>query len=374
MDPKERTINNHQLNGVEESLKLNIDNDDHHSTIKDDDHKQSREKSNKLTLKYVSLVTLTIQNASLALFMRAARTQTELFITSSAVIMAELMKLLTCLVMVYRDEGNNFRRTWNVLEKTVVKDPLDTLKVAVPAIVYYVQNNLIYVGATHLDAATAQVTYQLKILTTALFSIFLLNKKLYSFQWLALFMLFIGVACVQLTQTTKGKKAEHSEQNVLIGFLAILSACCLSGFAGVYFEKILKNSSHVSLWIRNIQLAAIAIPFGLVQVFVTDYKFIEEKGFFYGYSLLTWTVIFLQAQGGLLVAVVVKYADNILKGFATSISIILSCVVSIYIFDFKISFQFFIGASLVIASVFLYSKPPNADNSIISKLKNLAIN
>lgn len=105
MDPKERTINNHQLNGVEESLKLNIDNDDHHSTIKDDDHKQSREKSNKLTLKYVSLVTLTIQNASLALFMRAARTQTELFITSSAVIMAELMKLLTCLVMVYRDEG-----------------------------------------------------------------------------------------------------------------------------------------------------------------------------------------------------------------------------------------------------------------------------
>jgi len=289
--------------------------------------------------------------------------------------------------MVYRDEGcitlvfclakvnplivigKNVQRSWKVIEKTVIKDPIDTLKVAVPAIVYYVQNNLIYLGATHLDAATTQVTYQLKILTTALFSVFLLNKKLISFQWVALLLLFVGIACVQLTQT-KTKKVEDSNQNVLIGFLAILSACILSGFAGVYFEKILKNS-HISLWIRNIQLAAIAIPFGLIQVFITDFDFIQEKGFFYGYSLLTWTVIFLQAQGGLLVAVVVKYADNILKGFATSIAIIFSCVVSIYVFDFVLTFQFFIGASLVIASVFLYNKPPS-ELSIIGKLKNLA--
>lgn len=257
-----------------------------------------------------------------------------------------------------------------VIDKTVIKDPIDTLKVAVPAIVYYVQNNLIYLAATHLDAATTQVTYQLKILTTALFSVFLLNKKLISFQWLALLMLFVGVAAVQLTQT-KAKSVQNENQNLLIGFLSILSACILSGFAGVYFEKILKNS-HVSLWIRNIQLAAIAIPFGLVQVFITDHAFIQEKGFFYGYSLLTWTVIILQAQGGLLVAVVVKYADNILKGFATSISIILSCVVSIYVFDFVITFQFFIGASLVIASVFLYNKQPTSDSSnLFSKLQNL---
>lgn len=201
------------------------------------------------------------------------------------------------------------QRAWKVIEKIVIRDPVDTLKVAVPAIVYYVQNNLIYLGATHLDAATTQVTYQLKILTTALFSVFLLNKKLNAFQWFALLLLFAGIACVQLTQT-KAKSVKDDNQNVLVGFLAILSACILSGFAGVYFEKILKNS-HVSLWIRNIQLAAIAIPFGLVQVFITDHDFIQEKGFFYGYTLLTWTVIFLQAQGGLLVAVVVKVSRDV---------------------------------------------------------------
>jgi hypothetical protein len=59
----------------------------------------------KETLKYASLVTLTVQNAALTLTMRAARTQNDLFISSTAVIIAEVLKLLTCLVMVFIDEG-----------------------------------------------------------------------------------------------------------------------------------------------------------------------------------------------------------------------------------------------------------------------------
>lgn len=245
----------------------------------------------------------------------------------------------------------------------IIDRPRDTLKVSVPAIVYYIQNNLIYIGATHLDAATAQVTYQLKILTTAIFSVFLLKKSLSKLQWMALLILFAGVALVQLVQLTNHSKSAAG-QSPMIGFLAILSACFLSGFAGVYFEMILKGSSEVSLWIRNIQLASFAVPFGLIQVFATDYSIISEKGFFFGYSALTWTVILLQAQGGLLVAVVVKYADNILKGFATSLAIIISSVVSVFLFDFEITFQFVIGTLLVISSIFLYSKQPsNGKNS-----------
>lgn len=247
-----------------------------------------------------------------------------------------------------------------ILKTQVLDRPVETMKVAVPAIVYYVQNNLIYLGATHLDAATCQVTYQIKILTTALFSVALLNRRLFVHQWFALLILFCGVAIVQLQQIGAPKPRDTThEQRPLLGFLAILMACCLSGFAGVYFEKILKNTADVSLWLRNIQLAAIAIPFGLVQVFVTDYNTVADKGFFYGYSFITWVVIMLQAQGGLLTAVVVKYSDNIMKGFATSLAIILSCVVSIYAFDFHLSIQFTIGAALVIGSLFLYNKQSN---------------
>ena len=107
---------NFQPKCEESSLKLNIngDGDDDDDDANVNDHrmsdvssisKEKQHQSNKQFLKYVSLVTLTIQNASLTLFMRAARTQNELFSASTAVIMSELLKLLTCLVMVYRDEG-----------------------------------------------------------------------------------------------------------------------------------------------------------------------------------------------------------------------------------------------------------------------------
>lgn len=46
-----------------------------------------------------------------------------------------------------------------------------------------------------------------------------------------------------------------------------------------------------------------------------------------------------------------------LKGFATSLAIILSCIVSIYAFDFHLSIQFTLGAALVIGSLFLFNKP-----------------
>lgn len=306
------------------------------------------------TLKYVSLVTLTVQNAALNLAMRSSRTQKDLFIASTAVVMAELIKLVTCFGIIRFEEGS-WRKTISSTHRTVVLNFWDTLKVAVPSFVYTIQNNLLYVGATHLDAATCQVTYQLKILTTALFSIGLLKKRISSIQWVSLFMLFVGVALVQLAQLDKpSTNPSGREQNPWIGFLAIFMACCLSGFAGVYFEKILKGSD-ISVWMRNVQLSVVAIPIGLMTTFSYDYQEVSEKGFFFGYNSIVWSVILLQALGGLLVAMVVRYADNILKGFATSLAIVLSCVVSIYAFGFVLSFNFVSGTGLVIASVFLYS-------------------
>ena len=46
-----------------------------------------------------------------------------------------------------------------------------------------------------------QVTYQLKILTTALFSVFLLNKKLNRIKWCSLIVLTFAVGLVQVRNT-----------------------------------------------------------------------------------------------------------------------------------------------------------------------------
>lgn len=154
--------------------------------------------------------------------------------------------------------------------------------------------------------------------------------------------------------------ANSQEQNRLIGFAAVLGACTLSGFAGIYFEKMLKGAD-ISVWMRNVQLSLLSLPFATVTCLSTDYYAIQNKGFFVGYDWFVCYLIVLQACGGLLVALVVKYADNILKGFATSIAIILTCIVSMVLFDFILTVKFAIGASLVIISIFLYGYIPKPD-------------
>lgn len=283
--------------------------------------------------------------------------------------MSEVVKLVTCLFLVFNEEGKDVQKFLKSLHKTIIANPMDTLKVCVPSLVYIVQNNLLYVSASHLDAATYQVTYQLKILTTAMFAVVILRKKLLTTQWGALVLLLVGVILVQLAQTVSdGAAAAAStansgpEQNRLLGLLAALGACFLSGFAGIYFEKILKGAD-ISVWMRNVQLSLLSIPFGTITCFVSDASKIFEHGFFFGYDVFIWYLVFLQAGGGLIVAVVVKYADNILKGFATSLAIIISCVASIYIFNFNLTLKFTLGAALVIASIFLYGYDPKKSSA-----------
>ncbi|XP_068055824.1 UDP-N-acetylglucosamine transporter isoform X2 [Anomalospiza imberbis] len=209
-------------------------------------------------LKYLSLGILVFQTTSLVLTMRYSRTLKEegpRYLSSTAVVIAELLKILACVLLVYKDSKCNLRTLNRVLRDEILNKPMETLKLAIPSGIYTLQNNLLYVALSNLDAATYQVTYQLKILTTALFSVSMLSKKLGVYQWLSLVILMTGVAFVQWPSDSQETPAkEHSAGSQFVGLIAVLIACFSSGFAGVYFEKILKETKQ-SVWIRNIQLA-----------------------------------------------------------------------------------------------------------------------
>ncbi|KAF7987603.1 hypothetical protein HCN44_003466 [Aphidius gifuensis] len=322
----------------------------------------SQHNQNAQMLKYVSLITLTIQNALLGLSMCYATSRPgPKFHVTTAVFMSEVVKCVTCLIIVYL-ETKSLSKFITTLHVTIIQNPGDTAKVCVPSVVYIIQNNLLYTSSSNLDAATYQVTYQLKILTTALFAVVILRKTLLKTQWASLVLLLIGVVLVQLVDSDPLKKVSDNKQNRLVGFSAALCACFLSGFAGIYFEKILKQS-NISVWMRNVQLSLLSIPFGLISCYVKDSDGISENGFFYGYDLFVSYLVVLQAGGGLIVALVVKHADNILKGFATSLAIIISCIASIYLFNFHLTIQFAFGALLVICSIFMYSYQPKRPQS-----------
>jgi len=101
----------------------------------------------------------------------------------------------------------------------------------------------------------------------------------------------------------------NAHGNAVLGFLAVISAAFSSGFAGVYFEKMLKGT-NIAVWVRNMELAFVGIIVGLVGVYLKDLDHVTEVGFLFGYNSVVWATISLQAFGGLGIH---SYCDEICR-------------------------------------------------------------
>ena len=110
-------------------------------------------------MKSMSLIILTLQNASLILTIRYTRTiQGPLYFATTAVVMAETFKLVVSLLILLAQHKGNVVDWASFLYESIIGNAVDTLKLSIPALIYTVQNNLQYVAISNLDAATFQVT------------------------------------------------------------------------------------------------------------------------------------------------------------------------------------------------------------------------
>ena len=82
------------------------------------------------------------------------------------------------------------------------------------------------------------MTYQLKLLTTAAFSVLFLHKRISVVQWISQIILFVGVGIVQLQDHMEPSISTPHNASSTAGLGGVLFASLLSGFAAVYFEKV----------------------------------------------------------------------------------------------------------------------------------------
>lgn len=329
--------------------------------VKDGD-KETRPFTSSALFRTIIFVVLTLQATCYFSLLRYSRTRpNKMYFSSTAVFLAEVVKLLVTLVVIFFQCGN-LREFILFLINNLFTNPMATIKLSVPSVLYVVQNNLVYVAMTHLESTTFQITNQLKILTTAIFSIALLNKQLTRIKWMSLILLSVGVTMVQIDTHTSvtttlltDSDTLTKEQSMPLGLTAVLAASLVSGFAGVYMEKIFKKQRRTSFWISNAQLYTFGIFLALIGVIYQDGVEISRMGFFYGYDIVVFLVVLFASAGGIIVSLILKYASCITKGFATSCAIVLSSIISVYLFDFIPSVLFVAGALSVIAAVLLYT-------------------
>ncbi|ORY79696.1 nucleotide-sugar transporter-domain-containing protein [Leucosporidium creatinivorum] len=369
----------------------------------------------------LSLITLTLQNSALTIVLHYSRISVpadKMYSAASAVLLNECLKGTISISIAFYNTllatpGSGYaplspedrsdeekaaqrpkrwdevltvsrvRKAGAKLRKDVFSS--DCWKLSIPACLYVVQNNLQFVAASNLDVPTFQVTYNLKILTTALFSVVLLRKRLTPKKWLALFFLAAGVGVVQLQSSTasgghKEVAGAHQMERVK-GLLAVASACMTSGLAGVYFEMVLKGSK-ADLWIRNVQLSFFSLLPAAVAVFLPDLSLfssaaasappVERQPIFAHFGVWAWAVVMIQVLGGLVTALVIKFSDNIMKGFATSLAIVLSFCAGIILFDFQVTLSFLVGTCIVVGATYLYNQPDAAERRARSNSYSLA--
>lgn len=324
-----------------------------------------------IPMRWVSLVLLTVHTTAQVFVIKWARREAdrgEPYLSSTVVLLCEVVKTVVSFGLLSAEEGSVKSAAIVVVKQ--FSSP-DALKVCIPSLLYTVQNNLMFYSLWALSAAVQQVTYQLKILTTALFSVMVLGKVLDGTKWFSLFLLLGGVLMVMWPRHSPEEKKplvadkefplslsllanSGLSPDAIMGFAAVLIATVTSGFASVYLEKLLKQSK-ASIWLRNVQLGVIGTAMAILVAATQDGEQIVEKGLLQGYTAHTVCVVMTNALGGLLCAAVLKYADNILRCFSTALSIIITCMFSAMLREYTPDALFVCGASTAIASTFLYS-------------------
>mmetsp|Transcript_8818 Transcript_8818/g.29058 ORF Transcript_8818/g.29058 Transcript_8818/m.29058 type:complete len:293 (+) Transcript_8818:130-1008(+) len=208
---------------------------------------QAVSKSTKtaLLLKWGSLAVLMVQNSSAFVVTRYTRQgkPNELYLTSVVVLMVELIKMAICLLLLLRDARGSVRELCAELQHHLWVERRTTLLLGVPALCYAMQNNLVFVAISNLSAAAAQVLYQLKTISTAFFTVLLLRRSFRAAQWVSFLLLMAGVALVQ-SEDGKSSSAPTGAAPWL-GVSAALTAASISGFAGVFLEKMFTSGPRL---------------------------------------------------------------------------------------------------------------------------------
>jgi UDP-sugar transporter A1/2/3 len=308
-----------------------------------------------LEKKYLFLLLLIVQNTSKTLIMRAAVGGKANFLYSAAVLATEGLKATASAVWVLNTGGSPasivhfLRSEWRT-----------SVRVMVPAAFYNVQQVLEYVALSKLDAPVFAVIVQIKLLTTALFSWIMLGKQLRAVQLVALVLLMVGVILAQM----KDGQTNHLDFDATtsVGVSATLTIAMFSGFAAVYTEKVLKHAPLVAhstkddsvLPYMQIQMALASLLIIGVFALVSDFLVIVEYGLWRGFDGRAIVAVISSALGGLIVSAVLKYADAVLKGYATATSVILTGILSALLFGTTLDLHFVLAVVNVTCSILLY--------------------
>lgn len=340
------------------------------------------------------------------------------FLPASVNLLAEVLKLVFCLVMSVRvivREGRSCRELGCYSSSSF----LSSLKWAIPAFLYFLDNLIVFYVLTYLQPAMAVLFSNFVILTTAVLFRIVLKRRLSWVQWAALVILFLAIvslttgsggsqrsmavpglhsnplsipsnSCLLYTQLLEQMKYSSANESWVaslpgqawrdrivaklrslgVGHILLLLQCFISAMANIYNEKILKEGDQLteSIFIQNSKLYVFGVVFNaLTLALSSDARGLTVHcGLLHGHNIYSLGLVLVTAALGLSVAFILKFRDNMFHVLTGQITTVLVTVLSLFLFNFQPSLEFFLQAPMVLLAIFIYnaSRPKDLEYSL----------
>ena len=240
----------------------------------------------------------------------------------------------------------------------------------IPAVLYAFQGVFQYVSHQHLDPVTFNGLTQTKTLSAAFCCWLIMGKPQSPIQIAALGVLFGSALVFQgyIKWPLRNKNSESSDgvnRNddwMLRGVIPCLGAAFLSGLAGALSQKGLQMTgiSGRDPFLYTVEISffsAVTLLFNMVRS--RSFSKAEWKNLKAAWTWKALIPIIFKAAGGVVTALVHKYAGSVAKGFALMFGLVLSGTIQLAVSNETLQPHQILGTLMIMLSTWLhFTHPP----------------
>ncbi|KAJ6289824.1 hypothetical protein OIU78_025694 [Salix suchowensis] len=240
---------------------------------------------------------------------------------------------------------------------TFVQAARNNALLAVPALLYAINNYLKFIMQLYFNPATVKMLSNLKVLVIAILLKIIMRRRFSIIQWEALALLLIGISVNQLRSLPEGTTAMGLP--VATGaYIYTLIFVTVPSMASVFNEYAMKSQYDTSIYLQNVFLYGYGAIFNFLAILGTVVvKGPSSFNILEGHSKATMFLIFNNAAQGILSSFFFKYADTILKKYSSTVATIFTGIASAALFGHTLTINFMLGISIVFISMHQFFSP-----------------
>jgi len=226
-------------------------------------------------------------------------------------------------------------------------DRTDVLAYALPALCFFVQNNLSFVALQHMTASAFQLLLNLRIVVVGGLTVTVLHRPLNSVEWIAIGMLTIGAMQYQLASAVAAKPFSVDATGICM--LAVIVTCAAA--SNIYTQKVMQQKMAQPLMVQNAVLYAWGLAFNAAN-WAWSARAQPAFGAMGGWQLAS---IAFYAVFGLTISAIIKHFGSLARTFINTAAICLTAVLDVTMFGETITVLQATAFAIIFIAVCLYS-------------------